>query len=243
MFWENPYGDKVGIPKSNRFTGEGAMAGNNLKLNEARQIGNIIKDTCARIYRPGMSPKGIIQNIVDYVGDKNAAIGASVVSLIIVLWAFSLFATIFAIIFSIMAIIAIFVIAKLIFYKPKEVSIELDGENTILSFVKDVHINGESEIVIHSQPGYGREKNTFVAIQLYDSISILDCRNITSITDKSYHDIAVQFFHPIEGEYSIHASADGKAVAFEVLDQTADNCRINFLSPVPKVVRVDFKTA
>ena len=217
--------------------------GNNLKLNEAKKFGNLIKDTCARIYRPGMSLKGILQNVVDYVGDKNAAIGATAISIIVTLWSFSLFAVLFAIIFSIIATVVIFIIAKLIFYKPKEVSIELDDEKTILSFVKDVHINGESEIVIHSQPGYGREKNTFVVIQLYDSISIQDCRNITSITDKNYHDIAVQFFHPIEGEYSVHAAANGKTVAFEVLEQTADNCRINFLSPVPKVVRVDFKTA
>ncbi len=216
--------------------------GNNLKLDEAKQVGNSLKDILARIYRPGMSINGFIQNIVDYVGDKNAAIGAAVISFIVFLMSLSLFATLFALIFSVITTVVIFLIAKLIFYKPKEVSIELAEENTILSFVKDVHLNGESEIVIHSQPGYGKEKNTFVLLQLFDSISILDCRNITSITDKNYHDIAIQFFHPVGNEYSIQASADSKPVAFEIINQTADNCRINFLNPVPKTVRVEFKT-
>ena len=217
--------------------------GNNLKLDEAKQIGGHIKNFFTRIYRPGMSLQGPVQYFVDYVGDKNAAIGAAVVSFLVMLWSFSLFAILFAILFSIIATAIIFVIAKFIFYKPKEISIDIDGEKTILSFVKDVHINGESEIVIHSQPGYGREKNTFLLVQLFDSISILDCRNITSITDKSYHDIAIQFFHPIEGAYTVSASSDEGAVAFEVLSQTADNCRVNFLNPVRKSVRLDFKTS
>ena len=126
------------------------------------------------------------------------------------------------------------------YYAPEEVSIDLDGENTILSYVKDVHINGESEIVIHSQPGYGKEKNTFVVIQLFDSISILDCRNITSISDKSYHDIAIQFFHPAENEYTISASSNEGSVGFEVISQTADQCRVKFLHPVRKIIRLDF---
>lgn len=217
--------------------------GNNLKINEARRIGEYIKNFFTRIYRPGMSLRGPVQYIIDYVGDKNAAIGAAVTSIIVIIWSFSLFATLFAILFAIAATAVIFIAARLIFYKPKEISINLDGENTILSFVKDIHINGESEIVIHSQPGYGKEKNTFLVIQLFDSISILDCRNITSITDKSYHDIAIQFFHPVEGGYTIRASSDEGVVTFEVLSQTADNCRVNFLNPVRKIVRLDFKTS
>lgn len=217
--------------------------GNNLKLDEAKQVGGSIKNFFTRIYRPGMSMQGPVNYIVDYVGDKNATIGAAVISFLIILWSFSLFAFLFAIFFSIIATAIVFIIAKLIFYKPKEVSIEIDDEKTVLSFVKDVHINGESEIVIHSQPGYGKEKNTFLLIQLFDSISILDCRNITSITDKSYHDIAIQFFHPIEREYSVKASSDEGAVVFEVLEQTADNCRVNFLNPVRKSVKLEFKTS
>ena len=213
---------------------------NNLRLDEARSFLTVIKEWLARIYRPGMSANGFIENIVDYVGDKNAAIGAAVLSLIITLWTFSLFALISAIFISFILTLVVFVIAKLIFYKPKEISFELEGEKTILSFVKDVHVSGESEIVIHSQPGYGKNKNTFVYLQLYDSISILDCRNITSVTDKSYHDIAIQFFHPIQSDYIIKATSDEGEVAFEIKSQVADNCRINFLNPVRKNVRLEF---
>jgi hypothetical protein len=215
--------------------------GNNLHLNEVKKVTSMIKDSCGRIYRPGMSLRGPVQYILDYVGDKNAAIGAAILSLILAIWSFSLFATIFAIIFAITATILIFVGAKVIFYQPKEVSIDLDGENTILSYVKDVHLNGESEIVIHSQPGYGKEKNTFLVLQLFDSISILDCRNITSITDKSYHDIDIQFFHPLDSKYTISISSNEGSVRFEIISQTADNCRINFLNPIRKIVRLELK--
>jgi hypothetical protein len=215
-------------------------AGNNLRLDEARDWLSKIKDSCARIYRPGMSIKGPVQYIFDYVGDKNVFIGATILSLIVTIWSFTLFAILFAILFSIAATTLIFVGAKLIFYKPKEYSIELDGENTILSFVKDVHVNGESEIVIHSQPGYGKEKNTFVMLQLFDSISILDCRNITSVSDKTYRDITIRFFHPVEGEYNISAFSNDGSVAFEVIEQTADQCRVKFMSPVRKKVRLNF---
>jgi hypothetical protein len=215
--------------------------GNHLHLDEARSLLSKIKDLCGRIYRPGMSLKGPVQYVLDYVGHKNAAIGAAILSAIIILWSFSLFAFLFAVIFSIIATVLIFVVAKIIFYQPKEVSIDLDGENTILSYVKDVRLNGESEIVIHSQPGYGKNKNTFLVLQLFDLISILDCRNITSITDKSYHDIDIQFFHPIEGEYTISAISDEGAVSFEVISQTADNCRINFLNPIRKIVKLELK--
>ena len=214
--------------------------GNNLHIDEAKEWFTKFRDNCARIYRPGMSIQGPVQTILDYVGDKNAAIGATILSLIITIWSFSLFATLFAILFSITATTLMFVGAKIFFYAPEEVSIDLDGENTILSYVKDVHINGESEIVIHSQPGYGKEKNTFIVIQLFDSISILDCRNITSISDKSYHDIAIQFFHPAENEYTISASSDEGSVEFEVISQTADQCRVKFLHPVRKIIRLDF---
>lgn len=217
--------------------------GNNLHLDEIRKLSTAIKDLLTRIYRPGMSPKGIIQNIIDYVGDQNIAIGAAVISLLISLWSFSLFATFFALIFSVFTTASVFVVAKLIFYKPKEYSVELDGENTILSFVKDVHVSGGSEIVIHSQPGYGKEKNTFVVMQLFDSISILDCRNITSISDKSYRDIAINFFHPIEGNYLINASSNEGDVNFKTIEQSADQCRVKFVDPVRKVIRLDFKTA
>lgn len=219
------------------------MAGNNLQLDQVRSLLTGVKKLLARLYRPGMSTKGFILNIIDYVGDKNAAVAAAALSLIITLWTFSLFTLFSAIIVSITSTILIFIIAKLFFYKPKEVSFELDGENTVISYVKDVHISGESEIVIHSQPGYGKEKNTFVSLQLYDSIAILNCRNITSITDKSYHDIVIRFFHPIEGDYTVHARSSDGAVAFEIISQSADNCRINFLNPIRKRVSVHFVPA
>jgi|LWDU01.1.fsa_nt_gi hypothetical protein len=217
--------------------------GNNLRLDEIKNSSTKIKDACARIYRPGMSLQGSIQYLIDWVGDKNSLIGAASVSLLLTLWAFSLFAFFFACLFSVCTSILIFIAAKLIFYKPKEYSIELEGENTILSFVKDVHINGESEIVIHSQPGYGKNKNTFVILELSNSVSILDCRNITSVTDKSYRDIEIKFFHPAEIDYSISCSSKEGDVIFEVLEQTADQCRVNFLDPIRKNIRIDFTSS
>jgi hypothetical protein len=214
--------------------------GNNFRFNEVKKYSTIIKDTCARIYRPGMSLQGTVQYLIDWVGDKNVLIGAAALSFLISIFSFSLFAFIFACLFSLVATALVFIGAKLIFYKPKEYSIDLDGENTILSFVKDVHINGESEIVIHSQPGYGKNKNTFVVLQLSNSVSILDCRNITSITDKSYRDIEIKFFHPAESEYSISCSSKEGNVIFEVLEQTADQCRVKFLNPVRKNIQLDF---
>lgn len=220
---------------------------NNLQLDKLdEQLGVIkrllgrLKDSCARLYRPGMSAQGPIQVIFDWAGGKNIVIGAAAISLIVSLLAFKLFAVLFALIFSIVASTLIFVIAKSIFYKPQEYSFELDGENTVLSYVKDVHVSGESEIVIHSQPGYGKEKNTFVILQLLDTISILNCRNITSITDTSYRDITIKYFHPVEGDYSISAFSNDGNVVFEVIEQSADQCRIEFLKPLRKNVRLNF---
>ncbi len=220
---------------------------NNLQLDKLNGLLGVInkifgrlKDSFSRIYRPGMSAQGPIQVICDWVGGRNIAIGTAVISLLVSLLAFKLFALIFALIFSIVASSLVFIIAKTIFYKPKEYSIELDGENTVLSYVKDVHVSGESEIVVHSQPGYGKEKNTFVMLQLIDSISILNCRNITSITDTSYRDITIKYFHPVEGEYSISAFSNDGNVAFEVIEQSADQCRIEFLKPIRKNVRLNF---
>jgi hypothetical protein len=197
-------------------------------------------DSCARIYRPGMSAQGPIQVLFDWTGGRNIVIGAAVISFLVSVLAFTLFANFFAFIFSVVASVLVFFLAKTIFYKPKEYSIELDGENTVLSYVKDVHVSGESEIVIHSQPGYGKEKNTFVMLQLFDTISILNCRNITSVTDTSYRDITIKYFHPVEGSYSISAFSNNGDVAFEVIEQTADQCRIEFLNPVRKNVRLNF---
>ena len=213
---------------------------NNLHLDEVRQWLAKIRDNCARIYRPGMSLHGPLQYIIDWIGDKNVLIGATIISILVCLWSFALFTTLFALVFSLVASALIFIGAKIIFYKPKEYTIEVEGENTVLSFVKDVHVDGQSEIVIHSQPGYGKERNTFAILQLYDSISILDCRNITSIADKSYRDIAINFFHPVEGNYSINASAKDGEVIFDIIEQTADQCRVKFLNPVRKIIRLDF---
>jgi len=220
---------------------------NNLQLDKVNGLLGVInklfgrlKDSCSRLYRPGMSAQGPIQVVSDWAGGRNIAIGASIISLLVCLLAFKLFAILFALIFSIVASTLIFILAKTIFYKPKEFSIELDGENTVLSYVKDVHINGESEIVIHSQPGYGKEKNTFVMLQLFDTISILNCRNITSVTDTSYRDITIKYFHPVEGDYSISAFSNNGEVAFEVIEQSADQCRIEFIKPIRKNVRLNF---
>jgi hypothetical protein len=199
-----------------------------------------IQDAFARIYRPGTSAKETLQYIINWVGDKNALIGATIISVIISLISFSLFAFLFAVIFSIFTTAIVFIIAKMIFYKPIEYSIDLEGENTILSFVKDIHINGESEVVVHSQPGYGKNKNTFVVLKLSNSVSILDCRNITSVTDKSYRDIEIKFFHPAEKEYLIKASSEEGDVNFEVLNQNDVECRVKFNNPIRNSIRLDF---
>lgn len=47
-------------------------------LEKLKTYLNKILNTLARIYRPGMSPKGVVQNIIDWTGDKNIAIGAAV---------------------------------------------------------------------------------------------------------------------------------------------------------------------
>ena len=213
---------------------------NNLRLDQVKKCSTKIKDACARIYRPSMSMQGSLQYLLDWMGDKNSLIAAACISLLVSIGAFSLFAFFFACLFSLVASTIIFISTKLIFYKPKEISIELDGESTILSFVKDVHINGESEIVIHSQPGYGKNKKTFVVLKMSGSVSILDCRNITSIIDKSYRDIEIKFFHPAETEYLIRASSEEGEVIFEILEQTADQCRVKFLSPIRNNIRLDF---
>ncbi len=214
--------------------------GNITHTDRVKKYLTMITDACARIYRPGTSLKDSLQYFIDWVGDKNGLIGAVAVSFIVSMISFSLFAFFFACIFSLLATVLIFIGAKLIFYKPIEYSIDLEGEQTILSFVKDIHINGESEVVVHSQPGYGKNKNTFVVLQLSNSVSILDCRNITSVTDKSYRDIEIKFFHPAESEYSISASSEEGDVTFEVSQQNADQCRIKFLNPVRNKVRLDF---
>ena len=199
------------------------------------------KDAFARIYRPGIPLQNSIQYLTDWVGNKNSLLGAAALSLLVTIFAFSLFAFIFACFFSVISTAIIFIGAKLIFYKPIEYSIDLEGENTILSFVKDIHINGESEVVVHSQPGYGKNKNTYVVIELSNSVSILDCRNITSVTDKSYRDIEIKFFHPAEAEYVISASSNEGDVVYEVLQQTAEDCRVKFSAPIRKKIRLDFK--
>ena len=89
---------------------------NNLRFNEVQGVLDKLKIFLTRIYRPGMSPKGFIQNSIDYVGDKNVAIGTAILSALIALWSFSLFTILFAIVFSILATITVFVIAKFIFY-------------------------------------------------------------------------------------------------------------------------------
>jgi len=199
-----------------------------------------MKNTCARFYRPGISAQDSLQYIIDWIGDKNNLMGAASISFLIAIFSFTLFSFSFACLFSIVTTILIFIGTKLIFYKPKEYSIELEGEDTILSFVKDVHVNGESEIVVHSQPGYGKNKNTFVLLQLSNSVSILDCRNITSVIEKSYRDIEINFFHPAENEYSISCTSKEGGVVFEVLQQTADQCRVKFSNPLRNTIRVDF---
>ena len=208
--------------------------------DKLKKRGSLIQDACGRIYRPGIGIQDTIEFLIDWVGDKNALIGAAVISLIAAMISFSLFAFLFACIFTLFTTAVIFIIAKQIFYKPKEYSIELDDENTILSFVKDIRINGESEVIVHSQPGYGKNRNTFVLIQLSNSVSILDCRNITSVTDKSYRDIEIKFFHPSENEYTISASSDEGDVIFEVIEQNAEQCRVKFISPVRNKVKLDF---
>ena len=208
--------------------------------DKLKKLGSQIQDACGRIYRPGIQIQDSLEFLIDWVGDKNSLIGAAALSLIVALISFSLFAFLFACIFSVFTTSVIFIIAKQIFYKPKEYSIELEGENTILSFVKDIHINGESEVVVHSQPGYGKNKNTFVVIQLSNSVSILDCRNITSVTDKSYRDIEIKFYHPAENEYSIIASSDEGEVIFEVIEQNDEQCRVKFSNPVRNKVKLEF---
>jgi hypothetical protein len=211
--------------------------------DKLKNLSSLMKDACGRIYRPGIQLQDSLQFIIDWVGDKNALIGAAALSVFITLFSFSLFAFLFACIFSVFTTAIIFISAKLIFYKPKEYSIDLEGENTILSFVKDIHINGESEVVVHSQPGYGKNKNTFVVVQLSNSISILDCRNITSVTDKSYRDIEIKFYHPAENQYSINASSDEGDVVFEILEQNDEQCRVKFMIPIRNIIRLDFPAA
>jgi hypothetical protein len=216
------------------------MAYGNTHTDKLKKCGSKLMDIGARIYRPGVSIKDSAQYLIDWVGDKNALIGATAISLLVALCSFALFAFLFAVIFSILTTAVIFIGAKLVFYKPKEYSIDLEGENTILSFVKDIHINGESEVVVHSQPGYGKNKNTFVVLQLSNSVSILDCRNITSVTDKSFRDIEIKFFHPAENDYSIKASSKEGDVVFEVLHQDAEQCRVKFHNPIRNNIRLDF---
>lgn len=205
-----------------------------------KRLGNRILDACGRIYRPGIKIQDSISFLIDWIGNKYALIGAAVVSLLTAIISFSLFAFLFACFFTIFSTAVIFIIAKQIFYQPKEYSIELEDENTILSFVKDIQINGESEVVVHSQPGYGKNRNTFVLIQLSNSVSILDCRNITSVSDKSYRDIEIKFFHPAENDYSIMATSEEGDVIFEVMEQSAEHCRVKFVNPVRNKVKLDF---
>lgn len=208
--------------------------------DKLKKITLFFKDAFARIYRPGVPLQDSLQYLIDWVGDKNALIGAAAISFIVALISLSLFAFFFALIFSVLTTAIIFIIAKQIFYEPKEYSVELEGENTVLSFVKDIHINGESEVIVHSQPGYGKNKNTYVVLQISNSVSIVDCRNITSVTDKTYRDIEIKFYHPAESDYSISASSEEGNVVFETLQQNDEQCRVKFMNPIRNKVRLDF---
>ncbi len=201
-----------------------------------------IEAICTRLYHPGMSARGAIRNIIDYVGDRNAAIIAAVLSLLIIWWSFSLFAVFFAIFFALFVTAGIFIIVKLIFYKPQKYSVKLRDNKRVLSFIKHIHLNGESEILVHSQfDNKNKQKDTFIVLQLLETLSVLDCHNIVSIRDKSYRDILISFFHPLSDSYLIHIPAEYGAVNFEIVHQTPDQCRIRFQYPLYEIIRIEFK--
>jgi len=202
-----------------------------------------IKGVCAPIYDPvTKAMEKPLEHILDWVGDKNALIGASIVSLLIFIFSFSLFSKFFSLIFSVVASAIVFIGVKLIFYKPKEYLIDIDGENTRLSYVKDVHVTGESEIVIHSQPGYGKQINTFIILQFLDTFSIMDCRNITSVKNKN-REVTINYFHPVNGTYEVKVSSNEGNVSYQVIESTGDHCKVVFSKPLHKTVRLDIRSA
>lgn len=194
-----------------------------------------------RFYRRGMSARGVLNNVIDYVGDQKVFYGSLAIAVIIFLLSLLLFADWFAALVFLISLPVLLVIAKVIFYEPTQVVIDLGDDNTRLEYVKEVQLGGDSELVIHSQPGYGKEKHTYVVLGLVNTIAIKDCRNITSVTDRSWKDIEIRYFHPIEGAHKLQVTAPGDTVKFKVQELKPDYCRVLFNDPVPAEVKIEVK--
>lgn len=202
---------------------------------------DIFRTLPGRFYRRGMSVKGVLKNAIDYVGKPGVFYGSLAIAVIIFLLSLLLFATWFAVLVFVLSIPVLLIIAKVIFYEPTQVVVELDNETTRLEYVKEVQLNGESEIIIHSQPGYGEEKTTYVVLDLVDAISVRNCRNITSVTDKTWRDIEIRYFHPVKGPHKLKVTSPNGDVKHKVKELKADFCRVVFDEPVPAEVKIEVK--
>ncbi len=192
-----------------------------------------------RFYRRGMSVKGVLKNAIDYVGDQRVFYGSLAIAVIIFLVSLLLFAAWSAVLVFILSIPVLLIIAKAIFYEPTQVVIELDDDTTRLEYVKEVQLDGESEIVIHSQPGYGEDKTTYVILDLVNTISVRDCRNITSVTDKTWRDIEIRYFHPVKGPHKLKVTSTNGDVKYKVKEMKPDFCRVVFNEPIPAEVKIE----
>ncbi len=193
----------------------------------------------ARFYRRGMSISGMINNAADYVGSKLLLLGCIAIAVMLFLLALALFATWFAVLVFLISIPILCTLAKAFFYHPIHVLLESGDDTTNLEYVKEVQATGNSEITIHSQPGYGTDTETYVVLELVNSMTVSDCRNITSIHDRDWRDIEVRYFHPVKGPHKIKiSSAYGKANS-KILEMTPDYCRVLFTEPIPPEVRIE----
>ena len=65
------------------------MASGNLSYaDKVKKCISKLKDACARIYRPGIPIQDSLQYLIDWVGDKNALIGAAGISLVVFIFYF-----------------------------------------------------------------------------------------------------------------------------------------------------------
>lgn len=210
-------------------------------MNGLSNLFSDIQDLPKRFYRPGITARGFFDNVIDYVGDLATCLGALVVSVLILIISLALFATWFAVFFFIIITPIIFMLAKAVFYQPKQVIIDFDDDITSLEYVKEVHMDGNSEFIIHSQPGYGKGNDTYLEINLVDAVAIKDCRNITCVIGKSSRDIEIRYFHPVPALHKLVVTSKEGPVECKVKEKTADYCRIYFDNPLRKQVRIEIK--
>lgn len=86
----------------------------------------------------------------------------------------------------------------------------------------------------------GKKVGTYIRLNIRDRLEILDCHNISSVTDAGELDFGFNFAMPMPYlNYVVRASGNG-SVQFEVLKQTITSSFLRFSKPCPGTVYVEF---